>query len=240
MLYSKKIIRHKKRNLKKSFKKQHGGGTPFEDMLHGEPIRFFFTTIMDTLNLNQRDTTDELIQKLKTNFNHEIVIDNIHKAIDDVNLGKTRNLLPKLFSCSNVRILYENLISNLTQAWINKLDNINLRNNLKAKALGCSYIRFVCKRSTRRLTENTMRTKSMPPFGCPPEGLRRRDAIFYNDEECNKEDYQCPSNRYLYQHYGISSTDPDNDTQWNRIISSSTRRNSDYSTMAVVGKMLGL
>ena len=233
-----KSKKHKKSLHKKSLnkrKKIQFGGDKFDDLilnLNNE----VFPNIFGSINGN---STDAILEKLKIILNPEILENMIKETIDKTNKGKFKLLIPKKLPCSYVRELYKTLIDGLINKWVEKCDTIGASN--KAKGLGASYIRWVCRATSREFTDvDSIATR----LACNKDRLRNRDAEIYRCDP-TQPDMPCPSEEYVITRYITNPKnnpiDPNDETneKWLSLVQAARRDNEGWSLFAELGKGIG-
>jgi hypothetical protein len=228
-----KTKKHKKTLHKR--KKIQFGGAKFEDFLNTLDSDIFpniFTQI-------KGNSTDSILESLKTTIKPGILENMINEAIVTTNTGRSRNLIHKKFPCSYVRELYKYLINGLIDKWIEKCNNIGASN--KAKGLGASYIRWVCRATSREFTDvDSLATR----LACNKDRLRNRDAQTYQCD-VTKPDIPCPSEEYVIARYITNPKrnpiDPndENNEKWLTLVDAARRDNEGWSLFAEMGKGVG-
>ena len=233
-----KLLKGKTKKHKKTLhkrKKIQFGGVRFEE---------FTTTLDNDIFPNifaqiKGDSTDAILESLKVTINPEILESMVNEAIVTTNTGKVQNLIRQKFPCAYVRELYKHLINGLIDKWIEKCNNIGASN--KAKGLGASYIRWVCRATSREFTGvDNIVTR----LACNKDILRNRDAKLYHCDP-TKPFMPCPSEEYVISRYITNPQenpiDPndENNEKWLTLVAAAKRDNEGWSMFAEMGKGIG-
>jgi len=233
-----KMLKSKTKKHKKTLhkrKKLQFGGVKFDDFIsniNGD----VFTNIFNPI---KGDSTEAILESLKITLNPEILENMIEETIDKTNMGRTQNLVPKKLPCAYIRELYKNLINGLIDKWLEKCVAIGASN--KAKGLGASYIRWVCRATSREFTDvDSVATR----LACNKDRLRNRDAEIYHCDP-TKPDMPCPSEEYVISRYITNpkknpiDMNDENNEKWLTLVAAAKRDNEGWSMFAEMGKGVG-
>lgn len=224
--YSKKTTRRRKNAPDEINTHKRFGGFNKMDIFNSG-LQHLPAYIFKNLDINNDESTNAIIRKLKINVTPDLVENGIKQIIKSMNSSKKSQHVSEKFSCWQVRETYEILIPIFISEWLSILDEINTTN--KAKGLGASYLRWVIRVAVRRFTNlDVMRTR----FGCNPQTLEQRDVDKYN---CRPNE-ECPSENYLINKYNLP-IDDENDMIWvDKLVNAASRHNSQVDTAATYGK----
>ncbi len=238
--YKKSFRKGYKKSVRNKTKKMQFGGDKFNRL---PPI--FKADIYSVIFMNiSGNSTNEILNKLEQFLTPDILEQMIILSIDKANApdpkSKTNQVqlpIPYKMPCPYIRELYIELIGNLIDAWIEKCNEIGATN--KAKGLGASYIRWVCRSTTRKFTNiNEIFTRN----ACNPKELELRDSNKYS---CNIENPNepCPSIQYVINKYITNtkinpiSEDDENNEKWLELVRAARRDNETVTKIADWWKM---